>query len=317
MKRILVTGANGQIGSDLVRRLREMYGDKSVVGTDLKLPASPKPGPHEIADVTRLDELQEIARKYQVDTIYHLASILSATGEKNPDLAWKINLNGLKNVLDLAAAKSCQVFWPSSIAVFGPTTPKLNTPQRTILEPETIYGITKSTGELLCNYYHKHFGVDVRSVRYPGLISYTAPPGGGTTDFTIDMLRAAAAGEPYTCFVRPDTRLPMMYMPDAVKASLRLMEAPPETITIRTSYNIEAISFSAEELEAEIRKNVSNFVCNYKPDFRQEIADSWPSTIDDAEARADWNWQPEYSLPAMVADMLTNLQEQKETTVQS
>ncbi len=312
MQQILITGANGQIGSDLVKHLRSTYGNHNVVGTDLKLPAHATNGPHEIADVTNLDQLREIVTSYKVDTIFHLASILSVTGEKYPDLAWKVNLDGLKNVLDIAVSANAKVFWPSSIAVFGPTTPKFDTPQRTILEPETIYGITKSAGELLCNYYHQHFGVDVRSVRYPGLISYAAPPGGGTTDFTIDMLRAAAAGEAYTCFVGPETRLPMMYMPDAVQASLQLMEADVKTINVRTSYNIAAISFSAAELEAEIRKFIPGFECTYEPDFRQEIADSWPSTLNDSSARNDWNWNPDFSLQAMVEDMLLHLKEPSE-----
>lgn len=307
MQRILVTGANGQIGSDLVSKLRAKHGHDNVLGTDLKPPTHLQ-GPHETLDVTDFDRLNEILSSYQINTIYHLASILSATGEKNPDLAWKVNLNGLKHVLDAAVTAECQVFWPSSIAVFGPTTPD-HAPQSTILEPDTIYGITKSAGELLCNYYFKHFGVDVRGVRYPGLISYTAPPGGGTTDYSIDMLRAAAAGTPYTCFVGPETRLPMMYMPDAIRASLQLMEADASALSIRTSYNIEAISFSAAELEAEIRKFVPNFVCHYEPDFRQEIADSWPSSLDDTSAQEDWNWSPQYDLSSMVEDMLINLRQ--------
>ena len=309
MQKILITGANGQIGSDLVARLRDKHGRDSVISSDLRPPANPSHGPHEIVDVTQLEQLRDVVDKYQVTTIYHLASILSVTGEKHPNLAWQVNMNGLKNVLDVAVATECQVFWPSSIAVFGPTTPRINTPQRTVLEPQTIYGITKSAGELLCNYYHQHFGLDVRGVRYPGLISYTAPPGGGTTDFTIDMLRAAAASEPYVCFVGPETRLPMMYMPDAVKASLQLMEAPAAGISIRTSYNIEAVSFTAAELEAEIRKSIPDFICTYEPDFRQEIADSWPSTLDDSDARNDWNWKPDFGLSEMVSDMLFHLKE--------
>ncbi len=309
MQQILVTGANGQIGSDLVAILREKYGAAHVVGSDLKLPAGDTVGPHEIVDVTDYEQLRAIIKKHSINTIYHLASILSATGEKNPELAWRVNLNGLKNVLDLAATQECKVFWPSSIAVFGPTTPKEHTPQQTVLEPDTIYGITKSAGELLCNYYHKHFELDVRSVRYPGLISYTAPPGGGTTDYTIEMLRAAAGGEDYTCFVGPETKLPMMYMPDAVRASLQLMDAEPEAISIRTSYNIEAFSFTAAELEAEIQKTIPRFSCNYKPDFRQEIADSWPASLDDSSARSDWQWKPQYTLSEMVEDMLIHLRE--------
>ena len=309
MAKILITGANGQIGSDLVAKLRDMHGTNNVVGSDLKLPADPLMGPHEVADVTDFEQLRALITKYKIDTIYHLASILSVTGEKHPNLAWQVNMDGLKNILDLAATHGCKVFWPSSIAVFGPTTPRINTPQRTVLEPQTIYGITKSAGELLCNYYHQHFDVDVRSVRYPGLISYSAPPGGGTTDFSIDMLRAAAAGEAYTCFVGPETRLPMMYMPDAVNAALVLMHAASAAIKTRTSYNITAVSFSAAELEAEIKKVIPGFVCTYAPDFRQEIADSWPSTLDDSEARNDWNWQPTYALDTMVADMLMHLRQ--------
>lgn len=309
MQQILVTGANGQIGSDLVAILRTKYGAARVVGSDLKLPGGEPAGPHEIVDVTSYEQLHEVIKKHNIDTIYHLASILSATGEKHPELAWRVNLNGLKNILDLATTEECRVFWPSSIAVFGPSTPKENTPRQTVLEPDTIYGITKSTGELLCNYYYKHFDLDVRSVRYPGLISYSAPPGGGTTDYTIEMLRAAARGEDYVCFVGPDTRLPMMYMPDAVRASLQLMDAEAEAITVRTSYNIEAFSFTAAELEAEIRNFVPGFNCTYEPDFRQEIADSWPASLDDSCARADWGWQPRYNLTEMIEDMLIHLRE--------
>ena len=309
MHQILVTGANGQIGSDLVSSLREKFGSDRVVGSDLNAPAGNPAGPHEIVDVTSFEQINSVVEKHKINTIYHLASILSATGEKLPELAWRVNLNGLKNILDIAVTANCQVFWPSSIAVFGSTTPKERTPQQTILEPDTIYGITKSTGELLCNYYHKHFDLDVRSVRYPGLISYTAPPGGGTTDYTIDMLRAAAKGETYECFVGPETRLPMMYMPDAVRASLQLMDAENQSISVRTSYNIEAFSFTAAELEAEIRKTIPAFSCTYKPDFRQEIADSWPASLDDSRARADWGWQPRYTLAEMVQDMLIHLKE--------
>lgn len=307
MQRILVTGANGQVGSDLVTALRQKYGADQVVGVDLAIPEQATDGPHEILDVTDRSGLQRIGDQYGIDSIFHLASLLSAKGEKQPDLAWQVNMESLKHVLDEAARRSWKVFWPSSIAVFGPSTPKEQTPQATVLEPATMYGITKCAGELLCKYYHKRFDVDVRSVRFPGLISYAAPPGGGTTDYAIDMLRAAVSGTPYTCFVRPETRLPMMYMPDAIQAAIDLMEAPAAGLTIRTSYNIEAISFSAEELAEEISKHISGFTCAYEPDFRQKIAETWPSTLDDSCARKDWNWHPRFGLAAMVTDMLKHL----------
>lgn len=307
MQRILVTGANGQVGSDLVTALRRKYGADQVVGVDLALPKEVTNGPHEILDVTDRSSLQRIGDQYGIDSIFHLASLLSAKGEKQPDLAWQVNMDSLKHVLDEAARRSWKVFWPSSIAVFGPSTPKEKTPQATVLEPATMYGITKCAGELLCKYYHARFDVDVRSLRFPGLISYSAPPGGGTTDYAIDMLRAAVAGTPYVCFVRPETRLPMMYMPDAIQAAMDLMEAPATGLTIRTSYNIEAISFSAAELAEEIKKRVPEFTCTFEPDFRQKIAETWPSTLDDSCARSDWNWHPRFNLSAMVSDMLEHL----------
>ncbi len=307
MQRILVTGANGQVGSDLVTALRRKYGADQVVGVDLALPKEVTKGPHEILDVTDRSGLQRIGDQYGIDSIFHLASLLSAKGEKQPDLAWQVNMDSLKHVLDEAARRSWKVFWPSSIAVFGPNTPKEKTPQATVLEPATMYGITKCAGELLCKYYNARFDVDVRSLRFPGLISYTAPPGGGTTDYAIDMLRAAVSGTPYVCFVRPETRLPMMYMPDAIQAAIDLMEASATGLTIRTSYNIEAISFSAEELVEEIKKRMPEFTCTYEPDFRQKIAETWPSTLDDSCARSDWNWRPRFDLSAMVTDMLEHL----------
>ncbi len=305
MQRILVTGANGQIGSDLVALLRHRFGNDYVLGLDLSVPAPERrSGPHEILDITDREGLHRIARQFEPDTVFHLASLLSAKGEKMPQATWTVNLDGLRNVLDLAAESNLQVFWPSSIAVFGPNTPKENTPQHTALDPVTMYGITKSAGELLCQYYHRRYGVDIRSVRYPGLISHAAPPGGGTTDYTIDMLRAAVEDRPFSCFVAPDTRLPMMYMPDAIRATLDLMDAPVERISIRTSYNIAAFSFTARELEQEILKTVPGFRCDYEPDYRNDIARTWPSTIDDSAARSDWSWRPEYTLETMVADML-------------
>ena len=309
MERVLVTGANGQVGSDLVLSLRRRLRNDRVVTLDLNDSVAESFGPHENADVTDRERLEELAEEYGFDTVFHLASLLSAKGEKQPDLAWRVNMDGLKNILDLAARYSWKVFWPSSIAVFGPTTPKERTPQATVLEPTTMYGITKCAGELLCQYYHNRFDVDVRGVRYPGLISYSAPPGGGTTDYAIDMLRSAVNGLPYQCFLQPDTRLPMMYMPDAVQAALAIMGAAADNITVRTSYNIEAISFSAAELEQEIRRHIPAFSCSYNPDFRQKIAETWPSTIDDSKAQQDWNWNPTHDLSGMVQEMLTRLRE--------
>ena len=307
MQHILVTGANGQIGNDLVSSLRSRYGAEIVVGADLKLPEQAQIGPHEVVDITHKDQVDQVIKKYRIGVIYHLASLLSARGEQFPHQTWDVNLNGLKTILDLAAKNNCQVFWPSSIAVFGPNTPNELTPQYTVLEPTTMYGLTKRSGELLCSYYHRRFGVDVRSVRYPGLVSFAAPPGGGTTDYAVDMLRAAVEENPYVCFVEPDTRLPMMYMPDAIQAVIDLMHAPINRISVRTSYNISAFSFTVTELEAEIKKSIPGFSCSYVPDYRNEIAASWPSSIDDSMARADWDWLPAYSLSAMVKDMIEKL----------
>ncbi|MEM3075859.1 MAG: NAD-dependent epimerase/dehydratase family protein, partial [Candidatus Bilamarchaeaceae archaeon] len=249
-----------------------------------------------------------VVKKYGIDTIYHLASILSAKGEQNPELAWHVNIGTLKNVLDIARDQKLErVFWPSSIAAFGPTTPRERTPQRTILEPGTMYGVTKVTGELLCNYYFRKWGVDVRSVRYPGLISYKAPPGGGTTDYAVAIFHAALKDKKYECYLREDSALPMMYMPDAIRGTIQLMEADASKITIRTSYNLAAISFTPKEIAEEIRKHIPEFTCTYKPDFRQAIADSWPKSIDDSQARKDWGWTHEYDLAKMTKDMLEKL----------
>lgn len=319
MKRTLVTGANGQIGSDLVRALCRAHGADRVVALDLQPPPTSNGTTDkwhiEVADVCDRAALARIIREYEVGTIYHLASLLSAAGEQQPDRTWTVNVNGLKHVLDEAREHNLRVFWPSSIAVFGPDTPKEDTPQETILNPDTMYGVTKRSGELLCRYYHKRFGVDVRSLRYPGLISYAAPPGGGTTDYAVDMLVAAARGKSYTCFLRPDTRLPMMYMPDALRAACALMAADAEALSVRTSYNVAAFSFSAEELAAAIRMHCPDFEVTYEPDARQAIADSWPSSIDDTPARTDWNWTPEFDLDAMVEDMLEHLRESREEGV--
>jgi len=309
--RILVTGATGQIGSELTLALRRRYGSENVVAAFHRTPLPPPlkdSGPSVRLDVTDRAELEEAVRKYKPNAIYHLAAILSAKGEENPAAAWRVNLGGLYNVLEVARAGGVrQVFWPSSIAVFGPKTPKDNTPQDTILCPTTMYGVTKVAGEYLCDYYARRFRLDVRGVRYPGIISSETPPGGGTTDYAVEMFYAAVKGERYTCFVRPDTVLPMMYMPDCLKAAIQLMEADPSSLTRRADYNVAAMSFSAEELAAEIRKHVPSFQVEYRPDFRQEIADSWPRSIDDSAAREDWGWEPSYDLSRMVEDMLARL----------
>ena len=311
MNTILVTGSRGQIGSDLVVALRRRYGATHVIESVREVAPHLEGNslPYEVLDVTDKQRLQEIVEQYRISTIYHLAGLLSATGEQNPELCWNVNVNGLRNVLEVAQSYGVRVFWPSSIAVFGPHTPKLDTPQITIEDPSTMYGITKVTGELLCHYYAHRFGVDVRSLRLPGIISYSTPPGGGTTDFAVEIFYAALKYGTYTCFVRPETRLPMMYMPDTIKAILDLMEADSVLIKVRSSYNIAAVSFSAEELVAEIQKYLPEFTCRYAPDFRQAIADSWPCAIDDSKARADWGWKHRYDLSAIVADMLAKLDE--------
>jgi nucleoside-diphosphate-sugar epimerase len=315
MSRILVTGANGQIGSELVRALRERHGDRHVIGFDLQPPTAGNGRvlnpPHEVGDVRNRARLEDVISTYGVGTVYHLASLLSASGERDPDRAWDVNINGLKHVLDLARAEDLRVFWPSSIAVFGPSTPKQDTPQQTVLDPSTMYGVTKRSGELLCRYYHQRHGVDVRSLRYPGLISYDTRPGGGTTDYAVDMFYAAAAGEAYTCFVRADTRLPMMYMPDAIRGTLQLMDADAEDVSVRTSYNVMGLSFTARDLATAIQEHEPLFECSYAPDERQQIADAWPETIDDDPARTDWGWAPEYTLADMTIDMLDHLREEE------
>ncbi|MCX8163277.1 MAG: NAD-dependent epimerase/dehydratase family protein [Candidatus Micrarchaeota archaeon] len=305
MQKILITGSNGQIGSELIEELAKKYGAKNVVGLDI---VEPKESKYEFVklDATDFEGLKKVVEKYDIGQIYHLVSLLSATGEKNPDLAWHVNMSSLKHVLDLAKEKQLMVFWPSSIAAFGPTTPRENTPQRTILEPNTMYGVTKVSGELLCNYYFIKYGVDVRSVRFPGLISWKTPPGGGTTDYAVAIFYEAIEKGYYKCFVREDTVLPMMYMPDAIRAIVELMQAKKEKIKIRTSYNLAAISFKAKDLELELKKYI-DFKVDYEPDYRQKIADSWPKTIDDSAARKDWGWAHKYDLAAMTKDMYQNL----------
>ena len=308
MEHILITGASGQIGSDLADALRRQHPEARIICTDLAPPVEKQDTfYYETLDVCNGQALHHLIQQHEVDTVFHLASLLSAAGEKTPDRTWEVNMQGLKHVLDAARTFELRVFWPSSIAVFGPATPSDRVPQHATLDPSTMYGVTKVSGELLCRYYHARFGVDVRSLRYPGLISYKVRPGGGTTDYAVEIFYAAVQDQPYACFVRPDTRLPMMYMPDAIKAALDLMAAPTEQIRVRTSYNITAMSFSARELVHLIQERVPGFTCRFEPDDRQAIADSWPSVIDDSQAHKDWNWQPEYDLPAMADDMLKKL----------
>jgi nucleoside-diphosphate-sugar epimerase len=311
MKKILVTGATGQIGSELTIELRRRYGRENVVAVGHRRQPSEvlvKSGPYESLDLTDKVGAEEIVKKYDVDTIYHLAAVLSATGEQNPQLGWNVNMGSLYNILEIAREhKLSRVFWPSSIAVFGQSAPRIDTPQETILHPRTIYGVSKVAGELLCNYYFIRFGLDVRSVRYPGIISSEVLPSGGTTDYAVEIFYEAIRKKHYTCFVREDTVLPMMYMPDCIKATIDLMEADPARIKRHDGYNVAGMSFSAGALAAEIKKYVCEFECDYIPDFRQKIADSWPMTIDDTVAQKEWGWKPDYDLAAMTKDMLEKL----------
>lgn len=307
--KILVTGAFGLIGSNLVPALQEKYGKDNVIALAHSRVPENFDGLLEKGDVCNQEFLDEIIKKHGITQIYHLASLLSAGAEKNPQAAWEINLLALKTILDLAVENKIKVFWPSSIAVFGPTTPRQNTPQHTILEPTTLYGTLKVSGELLCQYYFLRYGLDVRSVRYPGLISYKTDPGDGTTEYAIHIFYGALKEGKYTCFLKEGTTLPMMYMDDAINGTIKLMETDPEKLTVRTSYNINAISFAPEEIAAEIKKYLPNFECSYEPDFKQKIAESWPQSIDDSQARKDWGWQPEFDLPKMTKIMLEGLKE--------
>lgn len=308
--RILVTGAAGQIGTELVPYLRTLYGNENVVRADVKALGNPNPpeGPAEVLDVTDLSALTRVVGEYRVDVIYHLAGLLSAAGEDNPQLAWRINLDGLRNVLEVARNRRISgVFWPSSIAVFGPDAPRTEAPQNAPLNPTTMYGVTKVTGELLCNYYFLKYDLDVRCLRFPGLVSSEAHPGGGATDYAVEIFYKALTDRSYTCFLREDTVLPMMYMPDALRATATLMRADAESIPRHSGYNLAAISFSAGEIAREISKHVPGFKASYSPDSRQKIADSWPMSIDDSEARRDWGWAHEYDLARMTSDMIAKL----------
>jgi nucleoside-diphosphate-sugar epimerase len=309
-EKILVIGASGQIGVELTLALREIYGNSNVIASDLREENDllKGTGPYVSLDVMNKEMLHVQVIRQNITQIYLLAAMLSATGEKNPGLAWHLNMQSLLNVLDIAREENLhKVYWPSSIAVFGPTSPKQNSPQQTVIEPTTVYGISKFAGEFWCNYYHQRYGVDVRGIRYPGLISYKSAPGGGTTDYSVEIFHEAVNHKRYTSFLREDTYLPMMYMPDAIRATIELMEAPAEKISIRTSYNLSSMSFSPKEIAEEIKKHIPDFTIDYKPDYRQAIADSWPQSIDDSVARKDWGWKHEYDLPAMVSDMLKNI----------
>ncbi len=306
-ERILIIGSNGQIGLELAETLRKNYGSEHVVCSDLRTMDN-QIQPFEILDILDQTALVAIVKKHQITQVYLLAALLSATAEKNPKFAWDLNMNGLFNVLDLAKEGLIKkVYWPSSIAVFGPTTPPRNTPQYTVMEPNTIYGISKLAGERFCEYYSQKYGVDVRSIRYPGLIGWKSAPGGGTTDYAVHIYHAALKAKTYECFLNAQTALPMMYMPDAIRATVQLMEAPAEQVKIRSSYNLAGISFNPEEIAASIRKYIPGFTITYNPDFRQAIADSWPQSIDDTRAQQDWGWKMDYDLDAMTKDMLDNL----------
>lgn len=309
-EKILVIGSSGQIGTELVAELRNTYGNDAVIASDLRK-AEDMPegaGPYEQLDALDKNGLHAVVAKHEVTQVYLLAALLSATAEQKPELGWKLNMESLFHVLDLAKEKKIKkLYWPSSIAVFGTTTPRQNTPQYTVIEPTTVYGISKFAGERWCEWYHHKFGVDVRSLRYPGLIGYKSAPGGGTTDYAVHIFHEALRNGHYECFLSENTMLPMMYMPDAIRATCELMESEASRVKIRSSYNLSGFSFTPKDIAAEIAREIPGFTISYKPDFRQQIADSWPGSIDDTEARNDWGWKPEYDLKSMSADMLANL----------
>ncbi len=311
MKKILVTGAVGQIGSELTMVLREKYGNDNVIATGHKSKPGEKllnSGPFQFINCSDIKTVEEVVKKYNVNTIYHLAALLSAVAEGNPQLAWDVNMNGLYNVLEVARERSCAVFTPSSIGAFGPGTPLDNTPQDTIQRPNTIYGVTKVAGELLCDYYYKRFGVDTRGLRYPGIISYETLPGGGTTDYAVEIFYEAIKNKKYTCFLKQGTYLDMMYMPDAINSAINLMEADPAKLKHRNAFNVTAMSFDPEGIADEIKKIIPDFTIDYKVDpTRQAIAESWPNNMDDSVAREEWGWKPEYNLEALTKDMIEKL----------
>ncbi len=311
MKKILVTGAVGQIGSELTMELRKRYGNDNVLATGRKTKPSKTlrdSGPFDFIDITKKETVEKVIKEYDIDTIYNMAAILSAVGEERPIVCWNVNINGMYNILELAHEyEMTRVFVPSSIAAFGPETPRKNTPQETILKPKTMYGVTKVAGELLGDYYFKRFGLDIRGVRYPGIISSETLPGGGTTDYAVEIFYEAIKNKKYTCFVKKDTVLPMMYMPDCIKGTIDLMEADISKLKHHCDFNMASMSFSAGELAAEIKKHIPEFKCIYKPDFRQAIADTWPQSIDDSSAQKEWGWKASYDLPSMTKDMLEKL----------
>lgn len=309
MGKILVIGSSGQIGTDLVEELRNRRGTENVIASDIRKPLDQKEGPFVNLDATDKSSLEKVIAEQDVDEVYLLAALLSATAEKNPQFAWDLNMGSLSHVLDIAREGALKkIFFPSSIAVFGPTTPKDNTPQRTVLEPSTVYGITKLAGERWAEYYYNRYKTDIRGIRYPGLISYKSLPGGGTTDYAVQIFYDALKGVTHECFLSEDMELPMLYMEDAVRGTIELMEAPSEQIKIRSAYNLAGFSFTPAQIAAEIQKHIPSFKIKYDPDYRQNIAASWPNSIDDSEARKDWNWNPAYDLSAMVEDMLSNLE---------
>ena len=308
--KILIIGACGQIGTELTMQLRAVYGNDNVIASDIRKLNSDivNKGIFEVVNALDYNQIEHLIEKYQITDVYLMAALLSATAEKNPAFAWDLNMNSLFHVLNLAKAKKIKkVFWPSSIAVFGPTTPRENTPQYTIMEPTTVYGISKQTGERWCEYYHHQYGVDVRSIRYPGLISWTTEPGGGTTDYAVDIYHKALEKGTFECFLSEDTKLPMMYMDDAIRATIEIMQADTEKVKIRSAYNLAGISFTPAQIAEEIKKHLPNFTITYKPDFRQKIADSWPASIDDSLAREDWGWKHQYEMDSMTTIMLENL----------
>jgi len=312
-KSILILGACGQIGTELTLALRELYGNEQVVASDIRegTDSLMSSGPFELLDATNYEAIEDVILYHEIEEVYLMAAMLSATAEKFPERAWNLNMNSLFNVLNLAKERKIEkIFWPSSIAVFGPNTPKDNTPQSTVMEPSTVYGISKQSGERWCSYYYHKFGVDVRSLRYPGLISWKTLPGGGTTDYAIEIYHEALKKASYTCFVNKDVKLPMMFMDDAIRATIELMDCNPEKISVRSSYNLAAMSFSPADISASIKKYIPNFKVSYNPDFRQAIAETWPSSIDDSKAKEDWGWEPQFNLENTTLEMLKHLPSQ-------